>query len=93
MFFGLFISAFLVSGHQIDRLLGHWGYAVVFVVVLLQASGVPVPGTTALAAAAVYAATTHRLAITGVIVAAAAGRDPGVRDQLYGGSVWRLAAA
>ena len=92
MFFGLFIPAFLVSGHQIDRLLGHWGYAVVFVVVLLQASGVPVPGTTALAAAAVYAATTHRLAITGVIVAAAAGAILGFAISYaagrYGG--WRL---
>lgn len=92
MFFGLFISAFLVSGHQIDRLLGHWGYAVAFVVVLLQASGVPVPGTTALAAAAVYAATTHRLAITGVIVAAAAGAILGFAISYtagrYGG--WRL---
>jgi membrane protein DedA with SNARE-associated domain len=42
-------------------------------IVALQSSGVPVPGTTALAAAAIYAGTTHRLAITGVILAAAIG--------------------
>jgi len=84
MFFGLLIPAFLVSGHQIDHLLGRWGYAVVFIVVLAQASGVPVPGTTVLAAAAVYAATTHRLAIAWVIIAAAAGVNrPGVRGDSW----------
>lgn len=69
----LIAPAILISSHQIDRLLGQWGYALVFVVVLAQASGAPVPGTTALAAAAVYAGTTHRLALVGVIAAAAAG--------------------
>jgi membrane protein DedA with SNARE-associated domain len=43
----------------------------VFAIVLMQSSGVPVPGTTALAAAAIYAAATHHLAIAGVILAAA----------------------
>jgi membrane protein DedA with SNARE-associated domain len=92
MFSRLLIPAFLVSGHQIDHLLGRWGYAVVFVVVLLQASGVPVPGTTALAAAAVYAAATHRLQIAGVIVAAATAAILGFATSYavgrYGG--WRL---
>ena len=92
MFFGLLIPAFLVSGHQIDHLLGRWGYAVVFIVVLAQASGVPVPGTTVLAAAAVYAATTHRLAITGVIIAAAAGAILGFAISYAAGRFggWRL---
>ncbi len=92
MHVSLIIPAFLISGHQIDDLLGRWGYWVVFVVVLAQASGVPVPGTTALAAAAVYAGTTHRLAIVGVIVAAAAGAIIGFAVSFavgrYGG--WRL---
>jgi membrane protein DedA with SNARE-associated domain len=92
MHVSLIIPAFLISGHQIDDLLGRWGYWVVFVVVLAQASGVPVPGTTALAAAAVYAGTTHRLAIAGVIVAAAAGAIIGFAVSFavgrYGG--WRL---
>src|SRR5437763_16622374 len=69
----LLLPALLLGGTQIDHLLGRWGYALVFVIVLAQASGVPVPGTTALAAAAIYAGTTHRLAITGVILAALAG--------------------
>jgi membrane protein DedA with SNARE-associated domain len=66
-------TAFLISSHQINHLLGRWGYGLVFLVVLLQSAGVPVPGTTALAAAAVYAGTTHRLAIVGVILAALLG--------------------
>jgi membrane protein DedA with SNARE-associated domain len=45
----------------------------VFAIVAAQSAGVPVPGTTALAAAAIYAGSTHRLAIEGVIVAAALG--------------------
>ena len=44
-----------------------------FAVVALQALGAPLPGTTALIAAAVYAATSHGLPIVGVIVAGALG--------------------
>jgi membrane protein DedA with SNARE-associated domain len=43
----------------------------------LQSAGVPVPGTTALIAAALYAGTTHRLGIAGVIVAALLGATVG----------------
>jgi membrane protein DedA with SNARE-associated domain len=45
----------------------------VFAVVALQAIGVPLPGTTALIAAALYAATSHGLPIVGVIAAGALG--------------------
>jgi membrane protein DedA with SNARE-associated domain len=45
----------------------------VFVIVALQALGVPLPGTTALIVAALYAATAHGLPIAGVIAAGAAG--------------------
>lgn len=44
-----------------------------FVVVALQSTGAPVPGTTALIAASLYAGTTHRLDIAGVILAGSAG--------------------
>jgi membrane protein DedA with SNARE-associated domain len=64
-------TAFLISGHEIDHLLHGWGYAVTFVFVLLQSAGIPVLGTTALAATSIYAATTHRLEIAGVIAAGA----------------------
>jgi membrane protein DedA with SNARE-associated domain len=86
------VPAFLISGHQIDHLLGRWGYWLVFVIVLAQSSGVPVPGTTALAAASIYAGSTHRLAIVGVIAAAAAGATIGYALSFalgrWGG--WRL---
>jgi membrane protein DedA with SNARE-associated domain len=67
----LLLPAFLISGREINHLLGRWGYTLVFAAILLQSSGVPVPGTTALVAAAIYAAATHHLAIAGVIAAAA----------------------
>jgi membrane protein DedA with SNARE-associated domain len=86
------LPAFLIGSRQIDHLLGQWGYALVFVAVVLQASGVPVPGTTALAAAAIYAGTTHQLAIIGVIAAAAAGAiiGYGVSFALGRWGGWRL---
>lgn len=39
----------------------------------LQSAGIPVPGTTALILAALYAGATHRLAIAGVVLAAITG--------------------
>ncbi len=67
------LSLTLIGEHQLDRLLGRWGYALVFAIVALQSLGVPLPGTTALITASLYAATTHRLQIVGVILAAAVG--------------------
>lgn len=46
----------LIGGHQNEHLLGRWGYALVFAVAAGQSAGVPVPGTTALAAAGGMAA-------------------------------------
>ena len=40
---------------------------------MLESAGVPLPGETVLVAASVYAGRTHRLAIEGVVLAAAAG--------------------
>jgi membrane protein DedA with SNARE-associated domain len=50
-----------------------YGCLLVFVAVGLQALGPPVPGTTVLIAAALYAATAHGLPIAGVIAAGALG--------------------
>ena len=58
-----------MSSHEIHRLLHEYGLAIVFAAVGLQALGAPVPGTTVLVAAAVYAATAHGLPIAGVIAA------------------------
>ncbi len=71
------IAGILIGGHQVDHLLGHWGYGFVFTIVAVQSAGVPLPGTTAVIAAAIYAGTTHHLAITGVIAAAALGAGLG----------------
>ncbi|MGI8864870.1 MAG: DedA family protein [Solirubrobacteraceae bacterium] len=71
------MAAILLSGDQLHSLLGRWGYLFVFVMTALQSSGVPVPGTTALIVASLYAGSTQRLGITGVIVAAAVGATAG----------------
>jgi membrane protein DedA with SNARE-associated domain len=59
--------------HEIQHLVGQYGCLLVFVAVALQAFGLPLPGTTALVAAAVYAAAGHGLPIEGVIAAGALG--------------------
>ena len=50
-----------------------YGYWAVLVLVGLESIGLPLPGETALIAAAVYAGTSHELNIVGVVAAAAAG--------------------
>jgi membrane protein DedA with SNARE-associated domain len=62
-----------VSSHELEHLVHQYGYLLVFAVVGLQALGAPLPGTTALIAAALYAATAHGLSIAGVIAAGALG--------------------
>lgn len=50
-----------------------YGYWVIFIAVSLESLGIPFPGETSLIAGAIYAATTGRISIVFVIVAAAAG--------------------
>jgi len=64
---------FIVSTHTIDGWLESYGYLVVFLLVMLESIGVPVPGETALIGAALYAGSTHKLEIWGVIAVAIAG--------------------
>jgi len=64
---------FIVSTGSIDSWIESYGYLVVFLLVMIESIGVPVPGETALIAAALYAGTTHKPEIWGVIGAAAAG--------------------
>jgi membrane protein DedA with SNARE-associated domain len=59
--------------HEIEQLLHQYGLGLVFTAVALQAAGAPLPGTTALVAAALYASTSHGLPIVGVIAAGALG--------------------
>jgi len=62
-----------VSTHTLAHLIHDYGCALVFAIVALQALGAPLPGTTALIAASLYAATSHGLPIEGVIASAAGG--------------------
>jgi len=64
---------FFLSTHTLNAWLESYGYLVVFLLVMLESIGIPVPGETALIAAALYAGSTHKLDIWWVIVAAAAG--------------------
>jgi membrane protein DedA with SNARE-associated domain len=62
-----------MGAHQIHHLVHVYGCWIVFGAAGLQALGAPVPGTTVLVAAALYAATAHGLPILGVIAAGAGG--------------------
>lgn len=62
-----------MGAHEIDHLVREYGLLLVFTAVALQAVGFPLPGTTALVAAALYAASGHGLPIAGVIAAGALG--------------------
>lgn len=80
--------------HEINQLLHEYGCLVVFAVVALQALGAPLPGTTVLVAAALYAGTDHGLPITGVIAAgvlgAVAGTTAGFALGRWGGEALLL---
>ena len=82
--------AFLVSTHTIEGWLSSYGYIVVFVLVMLESLGLPVPGETALIAAALYAGSTGKLEIETVIIVAAAaaiiGDNIGFAIGRYGGA-------
>jgi membrane protein DedA with SNARE-associated domain len=64
---------FFLSTHTIDGWLSSYGYLVVFLLVMIESIGVPVPGETALIAAALFAGSTHKLEIWLVIAVAVAG--------------------
>ncbi len=83
----------VVRQGALDHLLGEYGYGVVFVIIMLEAMGVPLPGESLIIAASVYAATTGRLSIVGVIVAAIVRRDHGGQFRLPDRPLGRLSAA
>jgi membrane protein DedA with SNARE-associated domain len=81
---------FFVSTHTIDAWLESYGYLVVFLLVMLESIGLPVPGETALVAAALYAGSTHKLEIWAIVAVAAAaaiiGDNIGYSIGRYGGA-------
>jgi membrane protein DedA with SNARE-associated domain len=60
----------MVPAHHV---ITHIGYGAIFLAVALESIGIPVPGETALVAAAIYAGTTHNLSVALVITAAVVG--------------------
>jgi membrane protein DedA with SNARE-associated domain len=81
---------FFLSTHTIDGWLSSYGYLVVFLLVLVESIGVPVPGETALIGAALYAGSTHKLEIWWVVAVAIAGAvlgdNVGFSIGRYGGA-------
>ncbi len=81
---------FFVSTDTINAWLESYGYLVVFLLVMLESIGLPVPGETALIAAALYAGTTHKLEIWAIVAVAAAaaiiGDNIGYSIGRYGGA-------
>lgn len=63
-----------------QHLLDHYGYAGVFVVLMLESLGIPAPGESLLVAASAYAAATGRIDIALLVPVAAAGAIIG--DQI-----------
>ena len=55
----------------VTGIIAGYGYYAVFLVVMLESAGVPMPGETVLVSAAIYAGTTRGLDIRLVVVAAA----------------------
>ncbi len=70
-----------------EHLLHAYGYAAVFAGPLVESTGIPFPGEAILLAAAVYSATTGRLSLEGVVVAAAAGA---ILGDNFGYAIGRL---
>jgi membrane protein DedA with SNARE-associated domain len=69
-----------MSFHVLDGLFHQYGYAAIFVIVTLEAIGLPLPGESLLIAAALYAGSTHHLNIFIIVLSAAAGAICG--DQI-----------
>ena len=58
-----------LDGASAQHLVGQYGYGAIFVIVMLETAGIPMPGETILVSAAVYAGTRHALDIRWVIAA------------------------
>jgi membrane protein YqaA with SNARE-associated domain len=74
-----------LDGDTVQHLLAHYGYAAVFLVVMLESAGIPMPGETILISAAVLAGTKHALDIRWVIAAAAGGAIVGDNVGFWAG--------
>jgi membrane protein DedA with SNARE-associated domain len=76
----------------LDGLFHDYGYGVIFAGVLLESTGLPLPGESLMIAAALYAATTHHLNIF-VLVPLAAARLAISSAAGLATACWRVGAA
>lgn len=67
------VQAALISLETMQQLLASFGYPMVFLFVMIESIGIPIPGETMLLLGSFYAAIDHRLNIVFVIVCAAMG--------------------
>lgn len=70
----------IFSFHELDTLFHDYGYWAIFLGVMLESVGLPLPGESLMIGAAIYAATTHNLDIFTLVPIAAAGAICG--DQI-----------
>ena len=62
----------IFDGTWVQHVTASYGYAAIFVIVMLESAGIPLPGETVLVSAAAFAGSRHSLHL-GYIIAAAAG--------------------
>src|SRR5665213_1289790 len=67
----------IMSGLSPDHLIHAYGLWMLFALVLLESTGLPLPGEAALVSAALYAGATHRFGLAEVIAVAFAGAVAG----------------
>lgn len=61
----------IFNSDSVTQIIAGYGYYAVFLVIMLESAGVPMPGETVLVSAAIYAGTRHGLDIGLVVLAAA----------------------
>ena len=78
----------LFDSDSISHILSTYGYAAIFVVIMLESAGIPLPGETILVAASIAAGTRHSLDIRIVIATAAAAAIVGDNVGFWVGREW-----
>jgi membrane protein DedA with SNARE-associated domain len=63
----------ILDGAWIHHIVATYGYAAIFIVVMLESAGIPMPGETVLVSAAAFAGSKHSLHLDYIIAAAAGG--------------------
>src|SRR5947207_2071725 len=82
------LSGVFVLLTQIQPLVAQHGYWGVFLIVMLESAGVPLPGETVLVLASGYAGATGQLSLSFVITCAAAGAIIGDNIGFWIGRTW-----